>query len=129
MRAMFGKSYTAQSALPKTNRTSAKNDKGKAYQDHVQKEGVKLNWVSDKVAGIDVQMLKLKVYNEEQLDEPDGYYVLKSGEEAKSKFLWYFIGEKNGKIFAESIFRFEPQAPTSEESEFINKMMTTYEVR
>jgi hypothetical protein len=129
MRAMFGKPYTAQSTLPKTNRTSAKNDKGKAYQDQVQKEGVKLNWVSDKVAGIDVQMLKLKVYNEEQLDEPDGYYVLKSGEEAKSKFLWYFIGEKNGKIFAGSIFRFDPQATTTEETEFINKMMTTYEVR
>jgi hypothetical protein len=129
MRAMFGKSYTAQSTLPKANRTSARNDKGQAYQAHVQKEGAALVWVPGVVGGVTVEMAKLKVYTESQFDRPDGYYVLKPGEEAKSKFLWYFIGEKNGKIFAGSIFRFDPQDSSAEEDEFVKKMMTTYEIK
>lgn len=129
LRSMFGKSYTAQSTLPKTNRTTARNDKGVAYQAHVQKEGAALVWVPGVVGGVAVEMAKLKVYNEDQFDKPDGFYVLKPGEETKSKFIWYFIGEKNGKIFAGSVFRFDPQGSSTEENEFISKMMTTIEIK
>lgn len=129
LRAMFGKPYQPGAALPKTNRTSARNDLGKAYEVHVNEQGPKLVWETGNVAGVDVQMLKLKVYNSSQVDDSKGYYILKPGEEANSKFIWYFIGEKNGKIFAGSVFRFKPQENTAEENEFIAKMMSTYEIK
>ena len=87
----------------------------------------KFKWETIKFGSCDVEMVKLKSYNKSDMKrKPSGFWGIKP--EAKANFYYFFVGEKNGKVIAGSISRYETQTTTPDEQKYINHMLKTFEI-
>ncbi|MEO9531973.1 MAG: hypothetical protein ABJG68_07400 [Crocinitomicaceae bacterium] len=93
----------------------------------VANSGDYFNWETKVMDGVYMQYLELEVYEKDQMKSYDsGAKYVKAEEKENSKLLRFYIGEKNGKIVAISIFKSKVAGLTANEKEFIENFDSTF---
>lgn len=103
------------------------NDK---YNTFINSEESDLNWKKDKLGNIDIEMLELDLYDNDQVqnNSTNETYTLKDKEVGKTQKLFLFLAEVDGRLFVGTFLKSGRSEMTVEDLKFKDFIFSTFKV-